>query len=110
MHKTLGPGLLESAYRQCLAFELEDRGLRYSRELLIPIVYKHKKIDYGFRLDLIVENAVILELKSVDTILPVHKAQLLTYLRLAGKQVGLLINFNVKVLKEGIDRTRVKRS
>lgn len=104
VHKILGPGLLESAYRQCLVFELEHRGLRCNQELLIPILYKHKKIDYGFRLDLIVENTVILELKSVDAILSLHKAQLLTYLRLANKQLGLLINFNVPLLKDGIHR------
>lgn len=105
VHKTLGPGLLESTYRLCLALELEHRGLRYNQELLIPILYKHKKIECGFRLDFLVENTVILELKSVETMLPVHKAQLLTYLRLTGKEVGLLINFNVAVLKDGIHRS-----
>ena len=104
VHKILGPGLLESAYRQCLVFELEERGVRCNQELSIPILYKHKKIDYGFRLDMIVENTVILELKAVDAILSLHKAQLLTYLRLANKQIGLLINFNVPLLRDGIHR------
>ena len=105
VHKILGPGLLESAYRLCLAFELENQGLHYQQELLIPILYKDRKIDCGFRLDFLVENAVVLELKSIEKILPVHEAQLLTYLRLTGKQVGLLINFNVTMLKNGIHRS-----
>ena len=97
VHKILGPGLLESAYRLCLAFELQNQGLHYKQELVVPILYKDKKIDCGFRLDFLVENAVILELKSVESVLPVHEAQLLTYLRLTGRQVGLL-------LKNGIHR------
>jgi len=105
VHKILGPGLLESAYRLCLAFEFENQGLHHQQELLVPILYKDKKIDCGFRLDFLVENAVVLELKSIETILPVHEAQLLTYLRLTGKQVGLLINFNVTMLKNGIHRS-----
>ena len=104
VHKILGPGLLESAYRLCLAFELQNQGLHYKQELVVPILYKDKKIDCGFRLDFLVENAVILELKSVESVLPVHEAQLLTYLRLTGRQVGLLINFNETMLKNGIHR------
>jgi GxxExxY protein len=104
VHKTLGPGLLESVYRLCLGCEFENHGLRYQSELVMPLIYKKKTIDCGFRLDFLVENAVILELKSIEFVLPVHEAQLLTYLRLTGKQVGLIINFNVPVLKKGIRR------
>ncbi len=104
VHKFLGPGLLESAYKLCLAFELDSYGLRYDQELHVPLIYKNRKVDCGFRLDFLVENAVVLELKSVDSTLPIHQAQLLTYLRLMNKQVGLLINFNVAVLKTGIRR------
>jgi GxxExxY protein len=104
VHKVLGPGLLESAYRLCLAFEFERQGLHYQQELVAPILYKERKIDCGFRLDFLIENAVVLELKSVESVLPVHEAQLLTYLRLTNKQVGLLINFNVPQLKDGIYR------
>ena len=108
VHKILGPGLLESAYRLCLAFELENHGLCYLQELAIPFFYKDKKVDCGFRLDFLVENEVILEIKSVDSTLPVHEAQLLTYLRLTGKQVGLLINFKAPLLKNGIHRCVLK--
>ena len=104
VHKVLGPGLLESAYRLCLAFEFERQGLHYQQELVTPLLYKERKIDCGFRLDFLIENAVILELKSIESILPVHEAQLLTYLRLTDKKVGLLINFNVTKLKDGIHR------
>ena len=104
VHKVLGPGLLKSVYRLCLAFEFERQGLHYQQELRIPLLYKERKIDCGFRLDFLIENAVILELKSVESILPVHEAQFLTYLRLTDKQVGLLINFNVTQLKDGIFR------
>jgi len=104
VHKNLGPGLLEAVYRSCLALELESRELKYQKEVAVPLLYKNKKIDHCFRLDFLVENKIILELKSLETMLPVHKAQLLTYLRLADKQVGLLINFNVSVLKAGIHR------
>jgi GxxExxY protein len=104
IHKTLGPGLLESAYKTCLLLELQDRGLRCRQELPIPILYKHHRIDCGFRMDLFVEEEVIVELKAIEHILPIHEAQLLTYLRLVQKQVGLLINFNVPLLKNGIRR------
>ncbi len=104
VHKTLGPGLLESAYKTCLLMEFEEMGLNYKQELMTPIVYRNKRIDCGFRIDVLVEDKIVLELKSVEHILPVHEAQILTYLRLLGRQVGLLINFNVSVLKKGIRR------
>jgi GxxExxY protein len=104
VHKNLGPGLLEAVYRLCLELEFESCGLKYQKEVPIPLVYKDKKIDHCFRLDFLVENELIIELKSIETMLPVHEAQLLTYMRLSGKQVGLLINFNVPILKMGIRR------
>jgi GxxExxY protein len=104
VHKNLGPGLLEGVYRLCLGLELECRGLKYRQEVSLPLLYRDKKIENCFRLDFLVEGEIVLELKSVETILPVHEAQLLTYLRLSGKQLGLLINFNVPILKEGIRR------
>lgn len=104
VHSQLGPGLLESAYEICLCYELGKMGLRFHRQTLSPIKYKGVMLDCGYRLDLIVEDAVIVELKSIDAIDPIHIAQLLTYLRSAGKHVGLLINFNVAVLKTGIKR------
>ena len=104
VHKNLGSGLLEAVYRLCLGLEFENYGLKYQKEVSIPLLYKDKKIDHCFRLDFLVENEIILELKSIETMLPVHESQLLTYLRLSGKQVGLLINFNVPVLKMGVRR------
>ena len=104
VHRNLGPGLLEAVYVTCLGFELEDAGLRFARELDVPLLYKNRLTDRFLRLDFLVENEVVLELKSLETILPVHEAQLLTYLKLTGKQVGLLINFNVPLLKNGIYR------
>jgi len=104
VHKILGPGLLESAYEECLCFELENKGLFIERQKQLPIVYKGIHIDYGYRMDVVVENEVVIELKSVEVLLPVHSAQILTYLKLAEKKVGLLINFNVSVLKDGIKR------
>jgi GxxExxY protein len=104
VHKNLGPGLLEAVYRLCLGMEFESRGLQYQQEVAIPLGYKGRKIDHCFRLDFLVENKVIVELKSIEHVLPVHGSQLLTYLRLAEKQVGLLINFNVATLKTGIHR------
>jgi GxxExxY protein len=104
VHKNLGPGLLEAVYLLCLEFEFEKAGLKYQKELDIPITYKNKQINHHFRIDFLVEDAIILELKSVETILLVHEHQLLTYLRLSGKQLGLLINFNVSMLKHGIKR------
>ena len=104
VHKNLGPGLLESAYERCLSYELIAAGLRHDMQKELPIDYKGLKLDTGYRIDMIVENEVIVELKSVDKVLPIHEAQLLTYMKLAGIKVGLLINFNVKKLKEGIRR------
>ncbi len=104
VHKHLGPGLLESAYEECLSYELTNRGLVIHRQKPVPIIFKEVKLDCGYRIDILVNNLVIIELKSVDALLPVHEAQILTYLKFAKKQVGLLINFNVKLLKEGIKR------
>ena len=104
IHTTLGPGLLESVYETVLGYELDRRGLRIVRQQPIPVVYDSIRIDTGFRADLIVEDKVIVEVKSVEGLLPIHEAQLLTYLRLGGWNVGLLINFNVALLKDGICR------
>ncbi len=104
VHKAVGPGLLESAYEECLCHELALRGLRFERQVSLPVHYKGVKLDCGYRLDLVVEELVILELKTVESILPVHEAQLITYLKLAGKKVGFIFNFNVAVLKNGIVR------
>jgi GxxExxY protein len=104
VHRELGPGLLESAYEECLCHELHIRGLGFRRQVDLPISYKGLKLDCGYRLDIVVEDSVLIELKSIEQILPIHQAQLLTYLRLSGKKVGLLINFNVSVLKNGIAR------
>jgi GxxExxY protein len=104
VHKNLGPGLLEAVYLDCLGFELENYGLQFQKELNIPISYKGKQINRYLRMDCLIENSIVLEVKSIDTILPVHEAQLLTYLRFSGKEIGLLINFNVAVLKHGIRR------
>jgi GxxExxY protein len=104
IHTTLGPGLLESVYDTVLAYELGRRGLRTVRQQAIPVVYENIRIDMGFRADLIVEDKVIVEVKSVELLAPVHKKQLLTYLRLADKRLGLLINFQVALIKDGITR------
>ena len=104
VHRAMGPGLLESAYEACLAFELVERGLKIERQKPLPVVYRDVKLDCGYRLDILVEDAVVVEIKAVDQIVPIHKAQLLSYLRLSKCLVGLLINFNVKVLKSGIVR------
>jgi GxxExxY protein len=104
IHKALGPGLLESTYRTCLIFELQVRNLKVISELVVPVRYKHLMLDGGYRLDLLVEDAVIVELKAVETVLPIHRAQLLSYLRLMDKKLGLLINFNVERLVLGVDR------
>ena len=101
VHKHLDPGLLESAYETCLVFELEQRGLSVERQKPVPIIYKEIKLDHGYRIDLFVNNSVILELKSVDQILPVHEAQILSYMRFAQCKTGLLFNFNVLLLKAG---------
>ena len=104
VHKILGPGLMESVYEECLCLELNLRGLSFKRQLPVPVLYKGVTLNCGYHLDVLVENAVILELKCVERILPVHEAQLLTYLRLLDKAVGFIINFNVPVLRQGIVR------
>src|SRR5258708_5090616 len=104
VHKELGPGLLESAYEECLCHELNARGSKFQRQLTVPVTYKGTALDCGYRIDLLVENSVIIELKSVECILPIHGAQLLTYMKLLNKTIGLLINFNVPLLKQGILR------
>lgn len=104
VHTALGPGLLESAYEACLKYELEKRGLKVKQQVGLPVIYDGVRIDLGYRLDLLVENEVIVELKAVETLSPVHEAQLLSYLKLSGKKIGLLINFNVSRLKDGIRR------
>ena len=103
-HKELGPGLLEGVYEECLCRELADRDLPFERQKDLPILYKGSELDAGFRLDIIVQGEVILELKSVETLTRLHEAQLLTYMRLSGISIGLLINFNVELLKNGIRR------
>jgi GxxExxY protein len=104
VHKVLGPGLLESTYETCLCVELDKRNIPYERQKEIPIDYKGTKVDCGFRSDLIVDERLIVEFKARDSLLPIHEAQLLTYLKLMNIKVGLLINFNVLVLKDGIKR------
>ncbi len=104
VHKILGPGLLESAYETCLERELNIQGLTCQRQLALPLIYKDIKCDIGYRIDLLVEDKVIVEIKSVEAINPVYIAQVLTYLRLSNKKLGLLINFNVLLLKDGIKR------
>ncbi len=103
VHRALGPGLLESAYEACFAYELEWRGLRVERQKALPVTYRGVQIDCGYRIDLLVENEVIVELKA-SQLQPIHDAQLLSYLKLSGRSVGLLINFNVRLLKEGLRR------
>ncbi|MGO9863829.1 MAG: GxxExxY protein [Terriglobales bacterium] len=101
VHRALGPGLLESAYEECLCRELNLCGLAFQRQVPLPVEYKGVKLDCGYRLDLVVQDAVVLELKCVEHVLPVHEAQLLTYLKLTGKRVGIIINFNVSTLVKG---------
>src|SRR3979411_2573875 len=101
VHRQLGPGLLESAYEQCLCHELHLRGLSFECQVALPVVYKGLKLDCGYKIDLIVEQEVVVELKSIEKILPIHEAQLLTYLKLSGKNVGLLINFHSSLLTKG---------
>ena len=104
VHKTLGPGLLESSYEQCLCYELNLQGLSFKSQKPLPVVYKGKRLDCGYRLDIVVDNAIILELKACETILQIHKAQLLTYLKLSDLHLGLILNFNVPVMRDGIVR------
>lgn len=104
VHRALGPGLLESAYEECLCHELTLRGLPFERQRPLPVHYKGRRLDCAYRIDLLVADAVVVEIKAVNSIEPIHEAQLLTYLKLGGWKLGLLINFNVPVLKEGIRR------
>jgi GxxExxY protein len=104
LHRHLGPGLLESAYEECLCYELAQLGIHFERQKPLPVKYKSVNLDCGYRLDLVIENKIIVELKAVESLLPIHEAQLLTYLKLSGLTLGLLNNFNVPVLKNGIKR------
>ncbi len=104
VHKTLGPGLLESAYRECLYYDLIQSGLMVEKEKPMPIIYKEVKLDHGYRMDLVVNNRIVVEIKTVDAFTDVHIAQLLTYLKLGNYNLGLLINFHVALLKQGIKR------
>lgn len=101
VHRNLGPGLLESAYRECLRYELLQRGYEAFQEVTLPLTYKGVELECGYRLDLLVNDAVIVEIKSVDSLAPIHEAQLLSYLKISGGKIGLLLNFNVKMLKHG---------
>ncbi len=104
VHRHLGPGLLESAYEECLCFELAQAGVAYRRQVPLPIVYKDIRLDCGYRMDIVVQNELIVEIKAVERILPIHEAQMLTYLRLSRLRAGLLMNFNNVVLKDGLRR------
>ena len=104
VHRALGPGLLESAYEECLAYELTEAGLEVKCQVTLPVSYKKVELDCGYRIDMLVEGQVILELKTVAKLIPIHEAQLLTYLKLSGIKIGLLMNFNVAYLKDGIKR------
>lgn len=104
VHKQLGPGLLESSYQECMLYELVKSGLKVAKETPVPITYKEIKLNQGYRIDLLVEDIIVVELKSVDKLTDIHKSQLLTYLKLGKYKVGLLINFNVPILKNGIKR------
>ena len=104
VHKSLGPGLVESCYEACLAFELMQQGLKVERQKPLPVIYREIKLDCGYRLDLFIDNLIIVEIKSVEKIVPIHKAQLLSYLKLTHCKLGLLINFNVELLKDGLVR------
>jgi GxxExxY protein len=107
VHTRLGPGLLESAYEECLCHELLIRKLHFERQKPIPLIYKETKLDCGYRLDLLVEDRIVVELKSIEGLAPIHEAIVLTYLRLSGHKLGLLINFNVSLLKDGIRRFKI---
>jgi GxxExxY protein len=104
VHKRVGPGLLESAYEECFAHELGLRNLRVERQVGVPVVYRETKLECGYRIDLLVEDRIVVELKSVESLAPIHEAIILTYLRLSGHKIGLLINFNVAILKDGVGR------
>jgi len=104
IHRTFGSGLLESAYEACLVHELKKRGLKVESQVPVPLIYEGVKLDIGFRIDLLVQGLLIVELKAVEELLPIHEAQVLTYLKVTGKRLGLLINFNVSLIKDGIQR------
>jgi GxxExxY protein len=104
VHRQLGPGLLESAYEECLCYEFRENGIAFRRQVPLPVIYKDIRLDCGYRIDLVVGDELILELKTVERLIPVHEAQLLTYLKLSGLRTGLLLNFNAAVLKDGIRR------
>jgi GxxExxY protein len=104
VHRQLGPGLLESAYEECLCYELREAGLAFQQQVPLPVIYKAVRLDCGYRIDIVVEDSVTLELKTVERLIPIHEAQLLTYLRLSGLRTGLLLNFNSPVLRDGIRR------
>jgi len=104
VHRELGPGLLESTYQECLFYELKNSNLLVTKEIALPIIYKDIKLDHGYRIDLLVENKVVIEIKTVEFLNDVHTAQVLTYMKLGNYKLGLLLNFNVKLLKEGIKR------
>ena len=108
VHRQLGPGLLETAYEECLCFELKQSGLTVQRQVHLPIVYKSVRLECGYRLDVLVERQVIAEIKAVERLLPIHEAQMLTYMKLSAIRVGLLLNFNTAVLKDGIRRLMLK--
>jgi GxxExxY protein len=107
VHKSLGPGLLESAYEECLSYELIKNGLNIKRQLPTPVIYKEIKLECGYRIDILVENSVVIELKVIDEFNPVHEAQILTYMKFSNKSLGLLINFNVTILRNGIRRYKI---
>ena len=104
IHTALGPGLLESAYEECLCYEIRKKGLKVEKQKALPLVYEDVKLDAGYRIDLLVENKIVVEIKSVDALADIHLAQILTYLKLSNNKLGLLVNFNVKSLKDGIKR------
>jgi GxxExxY protein len=110
VHRALGPGLLESAYEECLCFELTSHSIGFSRQVSLPVVYKSVRLDCAYRMDIVIEGLLVAELKTVERILPVHEAQLLTYLRLSGMTTGLILNFHAPVLREGIKRLVLGRS
>jgi GxxExxY protein len=107
IHKILGPGLLESAYEECLCYELESKRIPFQRQVALPVNYKEVSLECGYRMDLVIASKLVVELKTVETLLPIHQAQLLTYLKLSGLHTGLLMNFNVPVLKQGLKRMKL---
>ncbi len=104
VHRAIGPGLLESAYEECLCYELSQAGIRFERQVPLPVIYKGVKLDCGYKMDIVVENLIILEIKAVERLIPVYEAQLLSYLKLYDKRLSLLLNFHVSLLRDGIKR------